>query len=336
MDKSIQKGSVVIQKHSINIRNKEYCKWIDDSYFLVAKAYYFKGEYPEAKKTFDFIKKKYKKTEIAFESQLWTAKCYLALEDYHSAESILDDMEINYNLPKSGFDQYIRVLLAYGELSCKSLHNETIIHFIKKIDNKIWLQKIISKKKVYGQIKDKELNKLIKLVSGALILLFNNKINKKEDIDIWLKLAENCDLKDNNIFKSYLLFYVKNKNQKNDVVKNKLLDYMKYNSKSGVSDEFLVFIAKSSWLSEEDKLIMFESYISKLSAKPSSLSLCLMGDICLSNNLEGKAKDNYDKSLNQKTSIDIFISLANFYLFKKDEKESIKYYQKAFDMLSSK
>ena len=60
MDKSIQKGSVVIQKHSINIRNKEYCKWIDDSYFLVAKAYYFKGEYIEAKKTFDFIKKNYK------------------------------------------------------------------------------------------------------------------------------------------------------------------------------------------------------------------------------------------------------------------------------------
>ena len=29
MDKAIQKGSVVIQKHSIKIRGKEYCKWID-------------------------------------------------------------------------------------------------------------------------------------------------------------------------------------------------------------------------------------------------------------------------------------------------------------------
>ena len=33
IDKSIKKGSIVIQNHSINIRNKEYCKWIDDSYF---------------------------------------------------------------------------------------------------------------------------------------------------------------------------------------------------------------------------------------------------------------------------------------------------------------
>jgi tetratricopeptide (TPR) repeat protein len=100
MDKSIQKGSVVIQKHSINIKNKEYCKWIDDSYFLVAKAYYFKGEYIEAKKTFNFIKNKYKKTEIAFEAELWTAKCYISLEDYHSAESILDELQLKKKFPE--------------------------------------------------------------------------------------------------------------------------------------------------------------------------------------------------------------------------------------------
>ena len=258
------------------------------------------------------------------------------------AENILDDTEINYNLPKTGLSQYIRVLLSYGELSCKSLHNETVKHFIEKIDNNIWLQKIISKKKVYDQIKDRDLNKLIKLVSEALILLFNHKANKQEDIDLWLKLGESCDLVDDNIFKSYLLFYVKNKNknknknQINDSIKNKLMSYLKSNSKTGVSDDFLVFIAKSSWLSEEDKLTIFESYISRLSSKPTSLSLCLMGDICLSNNLEGKAMDNYDKSLHQKSSIDIFVSLANFYLLKKNEKEAIKYYQQAFDMLSSK
>ena len=100
MDKSIQKGSVVIQKHSINIKNKEYCKWIDDSYFLVAKAYYFKGEYIEAKKTFDFIKNKYKKTEIAFEAELWRAKCHISLEDYHSAEIILDELQSKKKFPE--------------------------------------------------------------------------------------------------------------------------------------------------------------------------------------------------------------------------------------------
>ena len=61
MDKSIKKGSIVIQNHSINIRNKEYCKWIDDSYFLVKNHIILKVNFLDSKKTFEFIKKKWKK-----------------------------------------------------------------------------------------------------------------------------------------------------------------------------------------------------------------------------------------------------------------------------------
>ena len=43
LDKVIKKSSVVIQRHSIRIKGKEYCKWIDDSYFLVGQAYFYKG-----------------------------------------------------------------------------------------------------------------------------------------------------------------------------------------------------------------------------------------------------------------------------------------------------
>jgi len=55
MDKAIQKGSIVIQKHSINIKGKEYCRWIDDNYFMIGQAYFYKGEFDEAAKTFNFI-----------------------------------------------------------------------------------------------------------------------------------------------------------------------------------------------------------------------------------------------------------------------------------------
>ena len=34
MDKAIKKSSIVIQRHSINIRGKEYCKWIDENYLV--------------------------------------------------------------------------------------------------------------------------------------------------------------------------------------------------------------------------------------------------------------------------------------------------------------
>ena len=56
MDKAIKKGSVVIQKHSMKIKGKEYCKWIDDNYLMVGKAYFYNGNFKESIKTFSFIK----------------------------------------------------------------------------------------------------------------------------------------------------------------------------------------------------------------------------------------------------------------------------------------
>ena len=100
MDKSIKKGSLVVQNHSINIRNKEYCKWVDDSYFLVAKSYYFKGQFLDSKKTFKFIKNKWKNTDLSFESELWEAKCYLALGDHQTSENILENLQTKKKFPE--------------------------------------------------------------------------------------------------------------------------------------------------------------------------------------------------------------------------------------------
>ena len=44
MDKAIKKGSIVIQRHSIKIDGKEYCKWIDDNYLMIGKAYFYKAD----------------------------------------------------------------------------------------------------------------------------------------------------------------------------------------------------------------------------------------------------------------------------------------------------
>lgn len=101
MDKAIKKGSKVIQKHSINIGKKEYCKWIDDSYFLIAQSYFYKAEFLEAKKTFEYIKNNYKKTDIAYESKLWIVRCYIEMEKYLLAESMLDELRIKKQFPKN-------------------------------------------------------------------------------------------------------------------------------------------------------------------------------------------------------------------------------------------
>ena len=95
-----KKGSIVVQNHSINIRNKEYCKWIDDSYFLVQKSYYFKGQFLEAKKTFEFIKKM-EKTEYHLNQNCGRAKCFIGLGDYQTTENILDGLQSKKKFPKN-------------------------------------------------------------------------------------------------------------------------------------------------------------------------------------------------------------------------------------------
>jgi len=100
MDKAIKKGSVVIQRHSMKIRGKEYCKWIDDSYLLVGKAYFYKGEFQEAIKTFTFIVEEFKKNEIRFYATLWLIRSHVELENYTQAEMLLEELENEKNKPK--------------------------------------------------------------------------------------------------------------------------------------------------------------------------------------------------------------------------------------------
>ena len=74
MDKAIEKGVKVIGRHSMYFRNKEYCRWIDDSYMLIGKAYFFKQDYEMAGRTFDFVMKRYRMNDIKFDAMIWLAR----------------------------------------------------------------------------------------------------------------------------------------------------------------------------------------------------------------------------------------------------------------------
>ena len=99
MDKAIKKGSIVIQRHSMKIRGKEYCKWIDDNYLLVGKAYFYKGEFDEAIKTFNFIKNEYNKNEIRFNASLWLVRSFVQKQDFIAAEIEITEIENNRKFP---------------------------------------------------------------------------------------------------------------------------------------------------------------------------------------------------------------------------------------------
>ena len=100
MDKAIKKGSIVIQSHSMKIKGKEYCKWIDDNYLMVGKSYFYKGEFEDAIKTFSFIKNEYKNNEIQFDASLWLVRALVEKKDFMTAEVELDELTNNRKLPR--------------------------------------------------------------------------------------------------------------------------------------------------------------------------------------------------------------------------------------------
>lgn len=93
METVIEKCTRVINLHSIERRGKEHVEWIDDCYFLMGKANFYKGEFLEAKKFFEFVSKKFKDKNSAKPAMVWLARTHLEREDHEKAERVLRLLE---------------------------------------------------------------------------------------------------------------------------------------------------------------------------------------------------------------------------------------------------
>ena len=118
-DRAISKASMVIQRHSIFIKNVEHVKWIDDSYFLIGKSYFYKQDYKTALKTFDFLIKRYKNSNIKNDVMLWTIKCHIQMKEFDMAESLLDNLK--NSISKKQIDRKFErdLALTYAEFFIK-------------------------------------------------------------------------------------------------------------------------------------------------------------------------------------------------------------------------
>lgn len=99
MDAAIKKTSVVISRHSMQIDGKEYCNWIDDNFFLMGQALFYKREYWDAIEKFQYISAEYKDQPIRYDALVWLTRCYLELGKFTDAEYLLDYLK-NEDIPK--------------------------------------------------------------------------------------------------------------------------------------------------------------------------------------------------------------------------------------------
>lgn len=86
MDKSIEKCSEVIQNH-------EGSQWIDDAYFTVAQAYFFKADYYAALDLFKWLASEYKSKEMEAKARIWIVKTYVQMEKINDAQAYMSNIQ---------------------------------------------------------------------------------------------------------------------------------------------------------------------------------------------------------------------------------------------------
>ena len=189
MDKAIRKGSVVIQKHSMKIKGKEYCKWIDDNYLMVGKAYFYKGDFDEAVKTFNFIKSEYNKNEIYFEAALWLVRSYVQKKDFTSAESEIEELFKNRRFPKKLNKERCLVAADYylqkKDLTRAKAELINATELIKRKRKKVRLHYILAQISQFSNnysLAQKNYEKVLKY-SPEYEMAFNAKINLARSLE---------------------------------------------------------------------------------------------------------------------------------------------------------
>jgi len=113
MDRSIEKASIAINKHSMLFKGKEYVTTIDDAYMLIGKAHFYKRDYVQALEMFTYVVKQYKKEKIRFDGYLWLIRTDTELARFKDGEKIITKLEEEKGFPKKKLAELAAVKADY-------------------------------------------------------------------------------------------------------------------------------------------------------------------------------------------------------------------------------
>lgn len=90
LDRTIEKCSKAIKKHSMYIKGVEYCKPIPETYLLMGKAYFKRQDYGDALGIFNYIIHTHANLKVCPEAQTWKARTLIAMNRLAEAEEVLE------------------------------------------------------------------------------------------------------------------------------------------------------------------------------------------------------------------------------------------------------
>ena len=116
MDNAILKASKLIQDHSITVKPKrrkirtrryqqfaskeEFNLWVDDSYLLIAKAYFYQHNFSSAIENFSYIIRKFPDEDTRYDAMVWLARSYGEMERYTEASEVIQALQSDPGFPR--------------------------------------------------------------------------------------------------------------------------------------------------------------------------------------------------------------------------------------------
>jgi len=117
MDNAVIKCSKLIEIHSITKKPKrkkkrtrkyqefaskeEFNNWIDESYLLMGKAYFYQHNFMAAIDNLAYVTRKYPDEETSNEAQIWLIRCYSELERFIEASEVIQVIQNEEDFPKN-------------------------------------------------------------------------------------------------------------------------------------------------------------------------------------------------------------------------------------------
>ena len=131
-DIAIKKASKAINKHSMSFNRKEYNRWIDDCYMLIGKSYFYKQDYPMARRTFEFVIKTFNYNDIKYEAMLWQARANIQIGDFNRAEPMLDMLQSKINKGDAPADYETALNLVYGQFFIMQKNYDAAVPYLNR------------------------------------------------------------------------------------------------------------------------------------------------------------------------------------------------------------
>lgn len=132
LDRAIEKGSIVVHRHSIFIKNQEHVKWIDDAYLLIGRSYYYKQEYDLAYQTFNFIIGRYKNNAIVYNAIIWKARVLTEQDRLDEAEALLQSVQKKIEKNKAFHSAEKLYPLVYADILLKKEDYSGAVEYLQQ------------------------------------------------------------------------------------------------------------------------------------------------------------------------------------------------------------